>query len=81
MGWGIDSSHTSALRHIVVFDHEKPVYVGKTRMVRGEIRTFEIGFHAVIPLSQLENRDQPVFRVFGVTADNRYLELGGAGAE
>lgn len=75
MGWGIDSSHSAPLRHIVVFDHETMVYAGKTRMLRGEVRHFEVGFHAVIPLSQLEDREQPKFRIFAVTTDDRYLEL------
>jgi hypothetical protein len=48
-------------------------------MLREETHQFgvviEVGFHAVIPFSQMQDSSGTVLRVFAVTEDGRALEM------
>jgi len=79
LGWAIDSSEARAVKAILVFDGEHLVYQGGTHMLREETHQFgvvvEVGFHAVIPFSQITDESGASLLVYAVTDDNRGLEI------
>jgi len=79
LGWAIDSANTRAVKAILVFDGPDLVYKGGTHMLREETHQFgvviEVGFHAVIPFSQMPDSTGAGLRVYAVTADDRALEI------
>ncbi len=83
LGWAIDSANARAVKAILVFDGARLVYTGGTHMLREETHQFgvviEVGFHAVIPFSQMPDSTGTDLRVFAVTEDDRALEIPGKG--
>jgi hypothetical protein len=81
LGWAIDSANSSAVKAILVFDGQRLVYTGKTHMLREETHQFgvvtEVGFHAVIPFSQMKDKSGAGLRVYAVTEDQRFREITG----
>jgi hypothetical protein len=79
LGWAIDSANARAVKAILVFDDPDLVYKGGTHMLREETHQFgvviEVGFHAVIPFSQMPDSTGTDLRVFAVTEDDRALEI------
>jgi len=79
LGWAIDSANTRAVKAILVFDGPDLVYKGGTHMLREETHQFgvviEVGFHAVIPFSQMPDSTGAGLRVYAVTEDDRALEI------
>ena len=79
MGWAIDSANARAVTAVLVFDGRHLVYKGGTHMLREETHQFgvviEVGFHAVIPFSQMSDSSGAGLRVFAVTEDDRALEI------
>ncbi len=79
MGWAFDSANARAVKAILVFDGLQLVYKGGTHMLREETHQFgvviEVGFHAVIPLSQMPDSTGVDLRLFAVTEDDRALEI------
>jgi hypothetical protein len=67
------------VRAILVFDGHHLVYTSATHMLREETHQFgvviEVGFHAVIPFSQMQDSSGTGLRVFAVTEDGRALEF------
>ena len=67
------------MKAILVFDGEHLVYQGGTHMLREETHQFgvvvEVGFHAVIPFSQIMDGSGASLRVYAVTDDNRGREI------
>jgi len=85
LGWAIDSANARAVKAILVFDGPNLVYKGGTHMLREETHQFgvviEVGFHAVIPFSQMPDNTGTGLRVFAVTEDDRALEISIKGTE
>ena len=85
LGWAIDSANARAVKAILVFDGPNLVYKGGTHMLREETHQFgvviEVGFHAVIPFSQMPDSAGTGLRVFAVTEDDRALEIPGKGTD
>ena len=79
LGWAIDSANARAVKAILVFNGPDLVYKGGTHMLREETHQFgvviEVGFHAVIPFSQMPDSTGTDLRVFAVTEDDRALEI------
>jgi hypothetical protein len=77
LGWAIDSANARAVKAILVFDGARLVYTGGTHMLREETHQFgvviEVGFHAVIPFSQMPDSTGTDLRVFAVTEDDRAI--------
>ena len=85
LGWAIDSANVRAVKAILVFDGGQLVYKGGTHMLREETHQFgvviKVGFHAVIPFSQMPDSTGPGLRVFAVTEDDRALEISRQGTD
>lgn len=79
MGWAFDSANARAVKAILVFDGLHLVYKGGTHMLREETHQFgvviEVGFHAVIPFSQMPDSTGAGLRIFAVTEDDRTLDI------
>jgi len=79
LGWAIDSAKLQKVKAILVFDGNLLVYRGGTYMLREQSNQFgvviEVGFHLVIPFSQMTESDGAGLRVFAITEDQRALEL------
>jgi len=85
LGWAIDSANARAVKAILVFDGHHLVYMGATHMLREETHQFgvviAVGFHAVIPFSQMQASTGTGLRVFAVTEDDRALEISRKGTD
>ncbi len=85
LGWAIDSANARAVKAILVFDGPRLVYKGGTHMLREETHQFgvviEVGFHAVIPFSQMPDSTGTGLRVFAITEDDRALEISSKGTD
>ena len=85
LGWAIDSANARAVKAILVFDGPDLVYKGGTHMLREETHQFgvviEVGFHAVIPFSQMPDSTGAGLRVYAVTEDDRVLDISRKGAD
>ena len=79
-GWAIDAAERRALETILVFDGERLVYAGETRMLRDETHQFgvivNVGFHVVLPVRGTVLAGTRL-RVFAVTEDGRSREITG----
>ncbi len=79
LGWAIDSANVRQVKTILVFDGGHMIYKGRTYMLREQSNQFgvviEVGFHLVIPFSQMVDSNGAGLRVFAITEDDRALEL------
>jgi len=79
LGWAIDSAKLRKVKAILVFDGDQLVYKGGTYMLRVQSNQFgvviEVGFHLVIPFSQMIDDSGADLRIFAITEDDRTLEL------
>ncbi len=78
-GWGIDAARSQVLEAVLIFEGDKLIWQGETHMLREETHAYgvvvEVGFNAVIPLDQVEDRSGKSLRIFAIGDKRRVREV------